>query len=98
MKKSHYVYILRCSNQSLYTGWTTDLKKRLDMHNQGKGAKYTKAFGPCQLVYFECYDCKSEALKREAAIKKMDKPHKEKLVQAFQQLDRSNLLEQSTEF
>jgi len=83
MEKGFYVYMLRCQNQALYTGWTTDLKKRLMQHNLGKGAKYTHAFGPCELVYYEtCHD-KSEALKREAAIKKLNKLQKEALVVSF---------------
>ena len=66
-----YVYILRCKDDSLYTGWCIDLEKRLALHNSGKGAKYTRSKRPCKLVYYEEIDNKSEALKREIAIKKL---------------------------
>jgi len=78
-----YVYILRCKDNSLYTGWCVDLKKRLALHNSGKGAKYTRARGPCKLVYYEEISDKSEALKREIAIKKLSKTKKEDLVRNF---------------
>ncbi|WP_394022800.1 GIY-YIG nuclease family protein [Anaerococcus martiniensis] len=78
-----YVYILRCRDNSLYTGWCVDLEKRLALHNSGKGAKYTRAKGPCKLVYYEEISDKSEALKREIAIKKLPKAKKEDLVRNF---------------
>lgn len=78
-----YVYILRCKDNSLYTGWCVDLEKRLALHNSGKGAKYTRARGPCTLVYYEEISDKSEALKREIAIKKLPKAKKEDLVRNF---------------
>lgn len=78
-----YVYILRCKDDSLYTGWCVDLKKRLELHNSGKGAKYTRSKRPCKLVYYEEIDNKSEALKREIAIKKLTKAKKEDLVRSF---------------
>lgn len=78
-----YVYILRCKDNSLYTGWCVDLDKRLALHNSGKGAKYTRAKGPCKLVYYEEISDKSEALKREIAIKKLSKAKKEDLVRNF---------------
>lgn len=78
-----YVYILRCKDNSLYTGWCVDLKKRLALHNSGKGAKYTRSKRPCKLVYYEEIDNKSEALKREIAIKKLTKAKKEDLVRSF---------------
>ena len=78
-----YVYILRCKDNSLYTGWCVDLEKRLALHNSGKGAKYTRAKGPCKLVYYEEISDKSEALKREIAIKKLPKAKKEDLVRNF---------------
>ncbi|MFO3665110.1 GIY-YIG nuclease family protein [Anaerococcus sp. Marseille-Q5996] len=78
-----YVYILRCKDNSLYTGWCVDLEKRLALHNSGKGAKYTRARGPCKLVYYEEISDKSEALKREIAIKKLSKTKKEDLVRNF---------------
>lgn len=78
-----YVYILRCKDDSLYTGWCVDLEKRLELHNSGKGAKYTRSKRPCKLVYYEEISNKSEALKREIAIKKLTKAKKEDLVRSF---------------
>ena len=77
----NYVYILRCSDGTLYTGWTNDLEKRLLAHNEGKGAKYTRARRPCELMYYEEFESKSEALKREAAIKRLSRSDKLKLIQ-----------------
>lgn len=75
-----YVYILRCSDGSYYTGWTNDLSKRLLSHNSGKGAKYTKSRLPVELIYFEKCADKSAALKREHAIKQLTHKEKEKLI------------------
>lgn len=75
----HYTYILKCSDNTLYTGYTNDLEKRLETHNKGKGAKYTKARLPVELYYAEEYETKSEAMRREAAIKKMSRAEKLKL-------------------
>lgn len=75
-----YVYILRCSDGSYYTGWTNDLDQRFLMHNSGKGAKYTKSRLPVELIYFEKCADKSEALKREYAIKQLTRKEKEKLI------------------
>jgi putative endonuclease len=75
-----YVYILRCSDKSLYTGYTNHLQNRLSKHNTGKGAKYTRARLPVTLVYFEEFPTKQEAMKREIFIKKMKKSEKEKIV------------------
>lgn len=74
----NYVYILRCNDDSLYTGWTNDLDKRIKAHSNGKGAKYTKARLPVELVYFEEYENKVEAMRREYAIKQLKR--KEKLM------------------
>lgn len=71
-------YILKCSDNSLYTGWTNDIKHRLKMHNEGKGAKYTRGRGPVQLVYLEEFDTKQEAMSKEAKIKRLTR--KEKLL------------------
>lgn len=75
----NYVYILRCADGSLYTGWTNDLEKRVKTHNAGKGAKYTKTRLPVELVYYEEYEEKGEALSREFSIKN-SKTAKEKLI------------------
>ena len=71
------VYVLRCGDGSLYTGWTNDLSARVKAHREKRGAKYTKSHQPVELVYYEEFEDKSSALKREAAIKAM--PRKEKL-------------------
>lgn len=72
----HYTYILECKDQTLYTGYTTDLERRLKVHNDGKGAKYTKIRRPVKLVYHEEFDNKSEALKREYALKQLSRKQK----------------------
>ena len=66
-----YVYIIECKDNSLYTGITNNLSKRLEVHNSGKGAKYTKTRLPVKLVYKEIYRTKEESLKRESEIKKL---------------------------
>lgn len=75
----NYTYLLRCADDSLYCGWTNHLEQRIKMHNSGKGAKYTKSRRPVALAYFEAWNTKEEAMKREAAIKKMTKNKKEAL-------------------
>ena len=65
----NYVYILRCNDDSLYTGWTNNLEKRIKAHSDGKGAKYTRARVPVELVYFEVFEDKIEAMKREYTVK-----------------------------
>ncbi|MDY4970773.1 MAG: GIY-YIG nuclease family protein [Lachnospiraceae bacterium] len=77
---SNYVYILSCVDGTFYTGWTTHLEERVKTHNQGKGAKYTRSRLPVKLLYWEEYSDKGEALRREAAIKKMSRKQKEELV------------------
>lgn len=74
-------YIVRCSDNTLYTGWTNNIEKRLQAHNQGKGAKYTKGRIPVELVYLEISETKQEAMKREAAIKKLSKLEKMVLIE-----------------
>lgn len=75
-----FVYILRCSDNSLYTGYTTDVKRRLAEHNRGQASKYTRGRRPVKCVYVEEMASKSEALKRELEIKKMSKSCKEELI------------------
>ncbi|MEG0812621.1 MAG: GIY-YIG nuclease family protein [Clostridium sp.] len=77
----NYTYVLRCADNSLYCGWTNHLEERIKAHNTGKGAKYTKGRGPVILVYFESYETKEEAMKREVAIKKMTRTQKEMMIQ-----------------
>lgn len=75
----NYAYLVRCSDNSLYAGWTNNIEKRLKAHNAGTGAKYTKSRRPVTLAYLEEFDTKSEAMKREAALKKMTHKQKEEL-------------------
>lgn len=77
--KRYYAYILKCSDNTFYCGYTTGLKRRLDVHNSGKGAKYTRTRRPVLLVYSEEFDNKSDALKREAALKRLTHKQKEEL-------------------
>jgi len=77
----NYVYILRCSDNSLYTGWTNNLDKRIKTHSEGKGAKYTRARLPVELVYFEEFEDKISAMKREYEIKKLNRGEKIKLIE-----------------
>ena len=80
-EKCWYVYILECGDGTLYTGATNDVARRLEAHNAGQGAKYTRGRGPLQLVYTEkCISC-SQALSREYAIKKMTRSEKQRLIQ-----------------
>ncbi|MCI5822520.1 MAG: GIY-YIG nuclease family protein [Lachnospiraceae bacterium] len=79
-KKSYYTYIVRCADDTLYTGFTTDVTRRVQVHNQKKGAKYTKTRTPVTLVYYEEFETKQLALKREAAIKKLTRQEKLKLI------------------
>ena len=71
-----YTYILECADGSYYTGWTNDIEKRLQAHNHGRGAKYTRGRGPCVLRYLEESADRSLAEQREAAIKKLPRPQK----------------------
>ncbi|WP_019131668.1 GIY-YIG nuclease family protein [Peptoniphilus obesi] len=75
-----YVYILECSDKSLYTGYTVDIKHRIKMHNQKKASKYTRGRVPVKLKYFETYDNKSDALKREYSIKQLTRDQKLDLI------------------
>ena len=80
MDKKHYVYILKCSDDTYYTGYTTDPERRAKVHNSGKGAKYTRARIPVELIYTEEYDDKIEAQRREYAIKQLTRAEKEALM------------------
>ena len=70
------VYLLRCADGTLYCGWTNRLEERVRAHNEGKGAKYTKSRRPVELVYYEAFATKEEAMRREAAIKQMTRKEK----------------------
>ena len=77
----NYTYILRCADGTFYTGWTTDLTRRVDVHNSGQGAKYTRARRPVELVYYETFDTRQDAMQRECAIKKLTREQKGALVE-----------------
>ncbi|WMJ77615.1 MULTISPECIES: GIY-YIG nuclease family protein [unclassified Sedimentibacter] len=76
----HYIYIVECSDKTLYTGYTTDVEKRIKTHNDKKGAKYTRGRTPVVLKYSEQFDNKVDAMKREAQIKNMNREKKLKLL------------------
>lgn len=72
----NYVYILRCSDNTLYCGWTPDLERRLRAHNSGQGAKYTRSRLPAELVYYEEYETRREAMSREWHLKRLSRREK----------------------
>ncbi len=76
----NYVYILKCADDTLYCGWTTDPDARLRAHNSGRGAKYTRSRLPVEMVYLEEFEDKHEALSREWHIKRMSREEKMKLI------------------
>lgn len=78
--KTWWVYIVKCSDGSLYTGTTTDIPKRVAKHNSGSGAKYTRSHIPVILVYSEKHQGRSSACKRESEIKKLSRKEKEALL------------------
>lgn len=72
----YYVYILECNDGTLYTGYTTDVERRVREHNEGTASKYTRSRLPVRCIHIEEYQDKSEALKRELQIKKLSRPQK----------------------
>lgn len=83
MSSSSYVYIVECADHTYYTGWTTDVQRRVACHNSGKGAKYTKTRLPVVLRYYEVCDTKQEAMRREYAIKQLTRKEKEELMRSI---------------
>ena len=79
----NYTYILSCADGTLYTGWTNDLDRRLEVHNAGRGGKYTRARLPVTLVYYEEFAAKEEAMAREWAIKQLTRSEKLKLIEGI---------------
>lgn len=77
----NYTYIVKCKDGTLYTGWTNNLEKRIKDHNDGKGAKYTKSRRPVILAYYETFETKEEAMRREYAIKQMPRAEKLRLTE-----------------
>ena len=82
----NYVYIVECSDGTLYTGWTNNLERRVKQHSNGSGAKYTRGRGPVKLVYYEEYDEKRDAMKREYEIKRYSRKDKLKMIGTMQTL------------
>ncbi|MFG6120995.1 MULTISPECIES: GIY-YIG nuclease family protein [Thalassobacillus] len=80
MENSHYVYILKCNDGSFYTGYTNNLEQRLAKHESGKGAKYTRGRGPFELVYWESFETKTAAMRKEFQIKRLSRTKKEALI------------------
>ncbi len=77
----YYAYMLRCADGTIYSGYTTDLERRTAVHNSGMGAKYTRSRLPVSLAYYEVFSTKQEAMKREAAFKKLSRAQKIALIQ-----------------
>lgn len=78
--EQHFFYVLTCRDGSLYGGYTNNLEHRIEMHNAGKGAKYTRGRGPVTLTYFKCFSTKSEALKAEYRFKQLSRKQKMKFL------------------
>ncbi|HAE44883.1 MAG TPA: hypothetical protein DCS54_02355 [Oribacterium sp.] len=78
-----FTYMLRCADGSLYTGWTNDLKKRVKTHKTGKGGRYTHSHLPVELAYYETFETRTEAMRREVELKQLSKAEKEDLVKDF---------------
>ena len=79
----NYAYIVECADGTYYCGYTTNLEKRIDTHNKGKGAKYTRPRLPVALVYFEEFDSKEKAMSREWHLKQLTHAEKRALAQGF---------------
>ncbi len=77
----HYVYVLRCADNTLYTGYTTDVERRVAEHDSGEGAKYTRGRTPVELVHVESFDSQSAAMSREYEIKQLSRAAKKSLVE-----------------
>lgn len=85
VEEKHYTYMLQCADGTLYTGYTNHLEKRVKTHNEGRGAKYTRNRRPVKLVYFEVYDTKQQAMKREYAMKQLTRRQKMELIRNGQE-------------
>ncbi|MBU3839762.1 MAG: GIY-YIG nuclease family protein [Candidatus Ruminococcus intestinipullorum] len=79
----NYTYILKCADGTFYTGWTNNIEKRVLAHNAGRGAKYTKARRPVELVYLEEFSIKEEAMRREYQIKQLSRQEKIYLIENY---------------
>ena len=85
----YYAYLARCNDNSIYAGYTSDLEKREEAHNQGKGAHYTRTRRPVHILYSEKFQNRGEAQKREYQFKQLPKKAKEKLIKAPSRIDHS---------
>jgi len=90
MDHKAYMYVIECCDGTYYTGYTTDVKKRIAVHNSGKGAKYTRARLPVKLIYVEGFDSKEEAMSAEVLLKRKKRPQKERFLSENQ--DRNLLI------
>lgn len=82
-RNQNVTYILRCSDGTFYTGWTNNIEKRLEAHNAGQAAKYTRCRTPVELVYLEVHETKQEAMRREVQIKRLSRKEKEDLIRNY---------------
>lgn len=96
--KENIVYMLLCSNQNYYTGWTNDFIRRMTAHQKGTAAHYTRAFTPKKVVYIERFETKSDAMKKEAQIKKMSRTQKEKMISEHEAFTSAYLKEHPFQF
>jgi len=80
MSDEHHVYVLCCADDTFYTGYTTDVERRVEEHQAGQGAKYTRGRTPVELLHVESYETRSEAMSREYEIKQLSRADKERLV------------------
>ena len=85
MDHKAYMYVVECRDESYYTGYTTDVKRRLAVHNSGKGAKYTRARLPVKLIYVEGFASKEDAMSAEALFKRKKRPQKERFLSENQE-------------
>ena len=81
--KKHYAYMVRCKDNTIYSGYSIDPYKREEVHNSGKGAKYTRTRLPVKLVYFEEFDNKQDAMKREYVFKQYSHAEKEEIIKNY---------------
>ncbi|TYR78328.1 GIY-YIG nuclease family protein [Priestia megaterium] len=82
---NHYFYVVECSDETYYAGYTNDLLRRISVHNSGKGAKYTRARLPVSLLWYEAYKTKTEAMKKEYWFKQLTRKQKEKYIRKEKQ-------------
>ena len=94
MDHKAYMYVVECCDGSYYTGYTTDVKRRIAVHNSGKGAKYTRARLPVKLIYAEGFTSKAEAMSAETLLKRKKRPQKEQFLSENQDRNLLSYFEQ----